>query len=162
MALRKYLLDNGLKVDTTGGDDVSIASQDNSQTLDLFKSGEVQGGWLPEPWASRLVVEAGGKELVDEKTLWDDGKFPTTILIVSRTFLEQYPGTVAKLIQGHLDELDKIEADPAAAQTGLNDALGELSGKPLADGVIAPGVPEHHPDLRPAGRTTSPSWATTG
>jgi len=149
VALRKYLLDNGLKVDTTGGDDVSIASQDNSQTLDLFKSGEVQGGWLPEPWASRLVVEAGGKELVDEKTLWDDGKFPTTILIVSRTFLEQYPGTVAKLIQGNLNELDKIEADPAAAQTSLNDALAELSGKPLADGVIARAFPNIIPTYDP-------------
>ena len=137
VALRKYLLDNGLKVDTTGGDDVSIASQDNSQTLDLFKSGEVQGGWLPEPWASRLVVEAGGKELVNEKTLWNDGKFTTTVLIVSRAFLEQYPGTVAKLLQGHLAELDKIAADPTDAQTRLNAALAEVAGKPLADGVIS-------------------------
>ena len=30
--------------------------------------------WLPEPWASRLVLEAGGKVLVDEKTLWPDGR----------------------------------------------------------------------------------------
>lgn len=149
VALRKYLLDNGLKVDTTGGDDVSIASQDNSQTLDLFKAGDVQGGWLPEPWASRLIVEAGAKELVNEKTLWDDGKFPTTILIVSRTFLEQYPGTVAKLLQGHLAELDKIEADPADAQTRLNAALAEVAGKPLADGVISRAFAEITPTYDP-------------
>ena len=122
----------------------------------------MQGGWLPEPWASRLVVEAGGKELVDEKTLWDDGKFPTTILIVSRTFLEQYPGTVAKLIQGNLAELDKIEADPAAAQTSLNDALGRALRKAARGRRHRTCLPEHHPDLRPAARTTSWSSATTG
>ncbi len=149
VALRKYLLDNGLKVDTTGGDDVTIASQDNAQTLDLFKNGDVQGGWLPEPWASRLIVEAGAKELVNEKTLWDDGQFPTTILIVSRTFLEQYPGTVAKLLQGHLAELDEIEADPADAQTRLNDALAEVAGKPLADGVISRAFGEITPTYDP-------------
>ena len=51
---------------TTGGDDVDVVNQDNAQTLDLFKAGEVDGGWLPEPWASRLVIEAGAKVLVDE------------------------------------------------------------------------------------------------
>ena len=137
VALRTFLRDNGLLVDTTGGDDVSIASQDNGATLDLFRSGDVQGGWLPEPWASRLVVEAGATELVDETALWDDGRFPTTLLIVSRTFLEQFPGTVAKLLQGHLAALDAIEVDPAGARTRLNAALAEIAGKPLSDGVIS-------------------------
>ena len=66
-----------------------MVNQDNSQTLDLFKSGQVDGAWLPEPWASRLVVEAGAKVLVDEKTLWPDQEFPTTILIVAKTYLER-------------------------------------------------------------------------
>ena len=39
VALRNYLLENGLKVQTTGGDDVDVVNQDNEQTLDLFKSG---------------------------------------------------------------------------------------------------------------------------
>lgn len=150
VALRKYLLGNGLKVDTTGGDDVSIASQDNSQTLDLFKSGQVDGGWLPEPWASRLIVEAQGKELVNEKSLWADGKFPTTILIVSKAFLDQYPGTVAKLLKGHLTELAKIGTDPADAQTRLNVALAQVAGKPLADGVITRAFAQIIPTYDPA------------
>ena len=28
---------------------------------------------VPEPWATRLVQEAGGKVFVDEKSLWPDG-----------------------------------------------------------------------------------------
>ncbi len=81
VALRKWLLDNGLKMQTTGGtqgdaDYVDIVNQDNSQTLDLFKQGAIDGAWLPEPWASRLVLEAGAKTLVDEKTLWPDREVP--------------------------------------------------------------------------------------
>jgi NitT/TauT family transport system substrate-binding protein len=136
VALRKWLLDNGLKTQTTGGADVDIVNQENAQTLDLFKQGEIDGAWLPEPWASRLVLEAGGKTLVDEKTLWPDEKFQTTILISSRQFLEDHPETINALIKGEVAETEAIEADPTKAQTELNAAIGELTGKPLADTTI--------------------------
>ena len=136
VALRKWLLDNGLKVPTTGGNDVDIINQENSQTLDLFGTGEIDGAWLPEPWASRLVLEAGAKTLVDEKTLWPEEKFQTTVLISSRQFLQDHPGTIEALISGEVDQIDAIKADPAKAQTDLNAAIGELTGKPLADNTI--------------------------
>ena len=136
VALRKWLLDNGLKTQTTGGADVDVVNQENAQTLDLFKQGEIDGAWLPEPWASRLVLEAGGKTLVDEKTLWPDERFQTTILISSRQFLEDHPETINALIKGEVAETEAIEADPAKAQTELNAAIGELTGKPLADTTI--------------------------
>jgi NitT/TauT family transport system substrate-binding protein len=136
VALRKWLLDNGLKVQTTGGADLDIVNQENAQTLDLFKSGEIDGAWLPEPWSSRLVLEAGGKTLVDEKTLWPDEKFQTTILISSRQFLADHPETIQALIKGEVAQTEAIAADPAKAQTDLNAAIGELTGKPLADTTI--------------------------
>jgi NitT/TauT family transport system substrate-binding protein len=136
VALRKYLLDNGLKVQTTGGADVDIVNQENSQTLDLFKTGEIDGAWLPEPWSSRLVLEAGAKVLVDEKTLWPDEKFQTTILISSRQFLADHPETIEALIKGEVAEIEAIEADPTGSQAALNTAIGELTGKPLADTTI--------------------------
>jgi len=135
-------LDNGLKTQTTGGtqgdaDYVDIVSQDNSQTLDLFKQGAIDGAWLPEPWASRLVLEAGAKTLIDEKTLWPDQKFQTTILISSRQFLEDHPDTINALIKGEVEETEKIQANPTQAQTDLNTAIAGLTGgKPLADTTI--------------------------
>jgi NitT/TauT family transport system substrate-binding protein len=153
VALRKWLLDNGLKTQTTGGSDVDIVNQENSQTLDLFKSGEIAGAWLPEPWASRLVNEADGKMLVDEKTLWPDEKFQTTILIVATPFLEQHPDTVKALIGGEIKEIKAIEADPAKAQTDLNAALGELTGKPLADATITSAFANIEPTWDPLAGT---------
>ena len=153
VALRKWLLDNGLKVQTTGGNDVDIVNQENAQTLDLFKSGEIDGAWLPEPWSSRLVLEAGGKTLVDEKTLWPDEKFQTTILISSRQFLADHPETIEALIKGEVTETEAIAADPAKAQTDLNAAIGELTGKPLADTTIQAAFANIEPTWDPLANT---------
>jgi len=83
-----------------------------------------------------LVLEAGAKVLVDEKTLWPDEKFQTTILISSRQFLADHPETIEALIKGEVAEIEAIEADPTGSQTALNAAIGELTGKPLADTTI--------------------------
>ena len=135
VSLREYLFKAGLKVQTNGGSDVDVVNQDNSQTLDLFKSGQVDGAWLPEPWASRLV-EAGGKTLVDETTLWPNGQFPTTILIVGKKFLDEHPDTVQALISGEIAAANEIAADPAKSSAAINDAIGKLTGKKLSDSVM--------------------------
>ena len=63
VALKKYLAEKNL----TG--QVTVQNVENAQSLDLFKKGDIQGAWSPEPWSSRLVAEAGAKVLLDEKTL---------------------------------------------------------------------------------------------
>ena len=71
MALRAWLGKQGYKTSTDGSGDVAINPTENAQTLKLFQDGKLDGAWLPEPWASRLVLQAGAKVLVDEKDLWD-------------------------------------------------------------------------------------------
>lgn len=74
MALRAWLGEQGLKPDQADG--VSVVPQDNAQTLETFKTGSIDGAWVPEPWATRLVAEGGGKVLVDERSLWPNGESP--------------------------------------------------------------------------------------
>ncbi len=136
VALRWWLKEQGLSTDTSGGGDVFITPQENADTLNAFSTGAISGAWVPEPWATRLVTEGGGKVLVNEKDLWPDGQFVTTHLIVSRTYLEEHPDVIKHLIEGLGETIDQIEADPAKAQTDVNAALGELTGKPLADATI--------------------------
>ena len=135
IALKKWLIDNGL---TAGDapDAVKIANLDNPRTLDAFKQGSVDGGWLPEPWSSRLVLEAGASVLVDEATLWPNGKFPTTVLLVRTEFLNQYPDTVRALLRGHLKAIDEAAAKPDEAKAVVNQGLQKLTGKALDGPVI--------------------------
>jgi len=137
VALRAYLKDKGLKTDAAGGGDVNIVPQDNSQTLDTFKAGSIDGAWVPEPWVSRLVLDGGGKVLVDEKTLWPEGKFVTTLLVVRQAFLKAHPDVVKRLLQGQVDANDYVNKNPAEAQQVVNDGIGKVTGKKLSDAVIA-------------------------
>lgn len=137
IALRTYLRSRGLQVDKSGTGDVTIQSQENSQTLDLFRTGEIDGAWVPEPWASRLVVEGNGTVLVDEKSLWPGGRFPTTVLLVRKEYLATHAGAVKALIQAQVKAREEIEAGGAAAQQLVNDALRELTGKALKPEVVS-------------------------
>ena len=136
VALRFWLSQRGLTAPKSGGGDVNVQPTDNATTLDLFESGEIDGAWVPEPWASRLVLEGGGRVLVDEASLWPQGQFVTTHLLVSTDFLTKYPGTVTKLLTGELTTLATIRAEPEASRDAINVDLEKLTGKALTVGVL--------------------------
>lgn len=137
VALRHWLLLNGLKTTPEGGGDVSIHPQDNAQTLQTFRAGQIDGAWVPEPWATRLVLEGGGKVLVDERDLWPGGQFATTLLMVRTGFLRQHPAIVGWLIDGQVEVNAFINAQPVDAQRIANAAIDDITGKPLSDQVVA-------------------------
>ena len=136
VALRHWLDEQGLETDPQGGGDVSIVPQDNAQTLETFRSGAIQGAWVPEPWATRLVQEGGGRVLVDERDLWPDRRFVTTHLIVRTKFLEDHPETVRALVRGQVRANTFVNDDPGGAQAVVNDGIEKITGKRLADDLI--------------------------
>lgn len=136
IALRSWLGNEGYETNTTGGGDVTVAPTDNAQTLTLFQSGAIDGAWLPEPWVSRLVLEAGGHILVNEAELWPNGDFPTTVLLVRKAFLEEHPDTVRALLDGHVTAVDWLTQNPAEAGAVINEKLTSDTGKALADDVL--------------------------
>ncbi len=126
-------------MDETGGGDVKITPQENADTLTAFQAGDIQGAWVPEPWATRLVVEGGGHVLVNEADLWTaiDGRFVTTHLLVRTDYLEEHPANVRALVSGLLDAIDEANADAATAQVTTNDGIEKITTKRLADEIIA-------------------------
>src|SRR6185503_19469043 len=131
VALRAWLLSQGLKTDTQGGGDVKITPQENGQTLETFKSGVIAGAWVPEPWATRLVKEGGGKVLVDERSLWPGGQFVTTHLIVSTSFLKAHPDVVERLVAGHIAATDFVNQNTAEAQDVVNAGIAKVTGQAM-------------------------------
>ncbi|GAA2300516.1 aliphatic sulfonate ABC transporter substrate-binding protein [Nonomuraea roseoviolacea subsp. roseoviolacea] len=136
VALRYWLTEKGLKADTKGGGDVHIVPQENSQTIQTFATGDIDGAWVPEPFASRLIKESGGKVLVDERDLWPNKQFVITHLIVRQEFLKEHPDTVRKLIEAHVEANDLIKSDPAGSAQTANAALQKLTGKALKPEVL--------------------------
>jgi NitT/TauT family transport system substrate-binding protein len=136
VALRTWLKSKGLSTDTTGGGDVQIRPQDNATTLNAFKTGELVGAWVPEPWATRLVTEGGGKILVDEADLWPQGKYVTTQLIVTTSFLKAHPDVVQKLVNGQVAANDYIKTNPFDAQTDVSNNIARITGKPISGDLV--------------------------
>src|SRR3954463_11169834 len=136
VALRTWLTDQGLKNSVEGGGDVTVAPTKNSDVGDAFDNGDVDGAWVPEPYASQLVLDHGAHVLVNEKDLWPDGQFVTTNLIVRTEFLEQYPGSVEALLRGHVKAVELAESDADAAQKAVNAGLVAAGGKEVDADVL--------------------------
>jgi sulfonate transport system substrate-binding protein len=136
VALRSWLNTNGLSSDLAGGGDVSIVPQPNAQTLDTFQAGTIDGAWVPEPWATRLITEAGAHVLVDERDLWPDGKYVTTQLMVATSFLDAHPDIVERVVLATIEAIDQIDADPAGSRTIVNDEIERFTSKRLGDDVL--------------------------
>jgi sulfonate transport system substrate-binding protein len=137
VALRAWLSEEGYETDQSGGGDVSITPQENPDTLTAFQDGSIDGAWLPEPWATRLVQEGDGHVLVDEADLWPEAQFVTTQLIVAKSYLDDHPENVRALISGLLDAIDAANDDPAEAQTVTNDGIEADTTNRLPDETIA-------------------------
>lgn len=135
VALRYYLQQNGLKTSDKGGT-VKIVPTANADILTLFQQGKIDGAWVPEPWGTRLLQEAGGKVYLDERTLWPDGKFVTTLVVVSAKFLNARPDLVKKFLQAHVESSVFVGSNAAAAKSISNDEITRITSQGLPDKVI--------------------------
>jgi NitT/TauT family transport system substrate-binding protein len=136
ISLRHYLQQHDLQTADKGGT-VSVVPTDNASILTLFKQGQIDGAWVPEPWASRLIVEDGGQVFVDERTLWPNNQFITTVVVARKAFLDQHPDLVAKFLQAHVETVQYIKAHPDQAQATVNSEIVRITnGKPLAPTVL--------------------------
>ena len=135
IALRYWLKDNGLNATEDGGGDVSIQPQQNSAAVQAFTAGSIDGAWVPEPFATRLV-KAGGKVLVDEKSLWPDGRFVTTNVIARTAFVQQHPAAVRAFVEAHLDALDEITKKPDAARAAAAGQIRKITEQELPADVL--------------------------
>jgi NitT/TauT family transport system substrate-binding protein len=136
VALRAWLRDEGLETDASGGGDVTIQPQANADTLTAFQQGAIDGAWVPEPWATRLVLEGGGEVLVDERELWPDGRFVTTHLIVRTEFLDDHPDVVEDLLAGLVDAIEFANASPDEARRAVNAGIERITTQALPEDVI--------------------------
>ncbi len=139
VALRAWLADQGLETTLEGGGDVTILPQSNATSLESFVAGSIDGAWVPEPWATRLILEGKGTVLVDERDLWTEtsGEYVTTHLIARTEFLEEHPDLVGAIIEGLGGAIDAIAADPEQAQADVIAQIESITGQSPAPEVIA-------------------------
>jgi NitT/TauT family transport system substrate-binding protein len=130
VALKYWLGQQGYDVDAEGKGDVTVVNLDNSDTVSQFSNGQIDGAWVPEPYASILESE-GATRLVDEATLWPQGKFVTTQLVASTKFIDEHPDLVDGLLQGQIDANNYIAENNDAAKTEVGQYITAKTGSQI-------------------------------
>jgi NitT/TauT family transport system substrate-binding protein len=132
IALRTWLATKGFATNINGGGQVNIdSSSGNSVSLQNFEAGKIAGGWVPEPYESEFILQGKGTLAVDEASLWPNGKFPTTVLVVTHNLLQNHPDIVRDLLKGLVKSVAWINSNEAAAPAAVNAALAASTGGKL-------------------------------
>ena len=139
IALRTWLATKGLATSVNGGGQVTIDSTSgNSVSLQNFEADKIAGGWVPEPYESEFILQGKGMLAVDEASLWPNGQFPTTVLVVTQSLLQNHPDIVSDLLKGLVKSVNWINANESAAPAAVNTALAaSTGGKLLKSSVLA-------------------------
>ncbi len=135
ISLRHFLAAQGLKGTENGGA-VQILAVKNADMLTLFKRGELDAAWVPEPWAARLIHDANARLVLDERDLWPDHKVTTTVIVARRAYLEQHPREVERILSAHLQTLAWMQTHADEARHVVNTELKRITGKALSDVVL--------------------------
>jgi NitT/TauT family transport system substrate-binding protein len=135
VALRAYLARHSLAPRENGGA-VEVIPTPNAQIIDLVRNAQLDGAWVPEPWASRLVIEGNCRVLVDERDLWPNGDFVTAHIIVRTEYLREHPDAVRAWIDAHIGVTQWMIDHPADATQTVNTEIEKLTGQALAPEVL--------------------------
>jgi NitT/TauT family transport system substrate-binding protein len=136
VALRKYIIESGFKTKENGGN-VTVVQASPSDILTLFLKKQIDGAWVPEPWGARLVKEAGGRILVDERTLWPNGKFVTANIIARSDYLKSNPNTIRKFLSANIDETIWLNKNKDMGIKLFNQALKNITGNTIRQDELA-------------------------
>ena len=137
VALRTWLHEHGLKATDEGGDVTVVPLSSNSDSITLMQNKQIDAAWQPEPYVSLLVSENLGHVFVNEASLWPGGKFSTTNLLVSKTYMSAHPSVVKKLVQANVDSIQYIQQNSQAAAAAANTEVATLGGKSLDSSALS-------------------------
>lgn len=132
VALKYWLKSKGFQINR----DIRVNNLKNSDIYLLFKKGSLDGAWVPEPWATRLVKEANGRIFIDERSLWPDGDFSTAILVVRKDFLDKNLKLVEGFLKAHVIITEWINKNPDLAKKVINRAIEKMIYKPLPEMIL--------------------------
>jgi len=135
VACRAWLKRNGFTPAEEGGD-VQIIPVRNPDQLTLFLKKEIDAAWTKEPWVARLIKEGNGRLFMDERQMWEGGKFVTAHLIASTPFLRDHGELVKKWLTAHVDITLWINDSPEEARSIVASQVGAITGKPLPMDVL--------------------------
>ncbi|MFY9299680.1 MAG: ABC transporter substrate-binding protein [Candidatus Nitrosotenuis sp.] len=135
VSLRYYLSENNLKPAEKGGN-VIIYNIANSEIFTLFAKGDIDAAWVPEPTATILVEQLGGKRLFKEEEIWPTKEFSSVLLIGRTDFVEKHPEWIKKWLAAHKNTITWINENPEETEAVFIDFYSKHTGKKLDKNIV--------------------------
>jgi NitT/TauT family transport system substrate-binding protein len=135
VSLRYYLASNDLKPIEKGGT-VFVLNISNPDIYTLFAKGDIDGAWIPEPWATMLVQELDGVRLFNEEKLWPNEQFASVLLIARTDYLENNPEIIQNWLKSHEETVSWINSNPDQTKSIFESFLKKYMGKSLPTKII--------------------------
>jgi NitT/TauT family transport system substrate-binding protein len=132
IAARHYVTATLGQTDTT-----NVLPIANADQVGMMQRGQIDAAWVPEPWGSILINQAGATLIGQEKDLWPNKEFSLTVIVTTPEFLAAHPDIVQKLLAVNHDWTNRLNTNPADCIPKLEAGLTSLTGKKLATGLIA-------------------------
>jgi len=121
-------------------DTANVLPISNTDQFGMMQRGDIDAAWVPEPWGSLLIAQAGATLVGQEKDLWPDKEFSLTVIVTTPEFLKAHADIVQKLLSVNHDWTNRLTSNPADCIPKLEAGLASLTGKKLPVGVVADAV----------------------
>jgi len=135
VSLRHYLSTNGLQSVEKGGT-VYVLNISNPDIYTLFAKGDIDGAWVPEPWATMLVQDLDGVRIFNESQFWPDKQFSSVLLIGRTDYIENNPEVIKNWIESNEKTVQWINNNPEQTKKVYSEFLTDYMGKTLPDEII--------------------------
>ena len=135
VSLRHYLSTNGLQPVEKGGT-VYVLNISNPDIYTLFAKGDIDGAWVPEPWATMLVQDLDGVRIFNESKFWPDNQFSSVLLIGRTDYVENNPKVIQNWIESNEKTVQWINNNPEQTKKVYSEFLTDYMGKTLPDEII--------------------------
>lgn len=91
-----------------------------------MKKGDIDGAWVAEPWGARIVREANAHIFLDERELWPEGKFSSSLLVCRSDYISNNPETIRHILDAHVDKTVWINEHKDEAMTSFNVEIKKI------------------------------------
>ncbi|MEM4241845.1 MAG: ABC transporter substrate-binding protein, partial [Candidatus Nitrosotenuis sp.] len=135
VSLRNYLTENNLRPAEKGGN-VIIYNIENAEIFTLFAKGDIDAAWVPEPTATILVEQLGGKRLFKEEEIWPEKKFSSVLLVARSDFVQKHPDWIERWLIAHENTIRWINQNPSQTEATFIEFYKKHTGKSLDAKII--------------------------
>ena len=137
LLLRMYLEEKKLLAD------VSIITIPPQDVITAFYTMSINSACLPEPWGTVVLDKANSSKgklninlLVDEKSIWDNGNYPTTILVLNSEYAKNNKDVIENFLSAHKKANDFILKNPGKTIDSVAKSITNIAKKEISIDIV--------------------------